>query len=369
VSRHVVFGTGQVGRLVVEHLVRRGDEVVAVNRAGRGHIAGARLVGGDASDPEFTRRAASGADVVYFCLNAAHYERWAQEFPPLQRAVLAAAAAHGARLVVLENLYAYGPTGGADLVETLRARPTSAKAATRAAMTDELLDAHRAGRVEVAIGRASDFFGPGTTYSALGDGVFGAALTGRRAQVTGRPDQPHSYSYTPDVAAGYTPDVAAGLATLGTHEDAVGQIWHLPVAETRTTRQVVERVYRARRAPPAPARGGPHNAAADRRHEPGRARVPAHALPVHRALGRRRHQVPHGLRRPQHAARRRPRHDPPVVPRPRGWMRATGTPRVSRHAPATSGDRNGVRFTWGTAGWPDRVLRDNHCGWRSCSAW
>ena len=34
------------------------------------------------------------------------------------------------------------------------------------------------GRVEVAIGRASDYFGPGTTHSALGETVFGTALTG-----------------------------------------------------------------------------------------------------------------------------------------------------------------------------------------------
>ena len=159
-----------------------------------------------------------------------------QEFPPLQRGVLAAARAAGARLVVLDNLYAYGPPGGRDLVETLAARPTSAKAATRAAMTEELLAAHRAGQVEVAIGRASDYFGPGATRSALGETVFGSALTGRTAQVMGDPDQPHSYSYTPDVAR--------GLITLATDPGAAGQIWHLPIAETRTTRQLVEHVYR-----------------------------------------------------------------------------------------------------------------------------
>ena len=51
----------------------------------------------------------------------------------------------------------------------------------------------------------------------------------------GDPDQPHSYSYTPDVAA--------ALVTLGTAPGAAGQIWHLPVAETRTTRQIIEHVY------------------------------------------------------------------------------------------------------------------------------
>ena len=234
-SRHVVFGTGQVGRQVAELLVAAGHDVVAVNRSGRGRLPGGRLVGGDAGDPSFTRTACAGADVVYFCLNAAGYGHWDEEFPPLQRAVLAGAAAAGARLVVLDNLYAYGPSQGRPLVESMPANPTSTKSATRAAMTEELRRAHDAGRVEVAIGRASDYYGPGALRSALGETVFGTALRGRTAQVMGDPDQPHSYSYTPDVAA--------GLVTLGAAPEAFGRTWHLPVGETRTTRRIIEQVY------------------------------------------------------------------------------------------------------------------------------
>ncbi len=234
-TRHIVFGTGQIGRLVVDQLVAAGHDVIAVNRTGRGALPGATTIAGDATDPAFTTTVSEGADVVYFCLNATHYGAWTEEFPPLQRGVLAGAAAAGARLVVLDNLYAYGPPLGRDLVETMQEQPTSAKAATRSAMTAELLQAHRAGRVEVAIGRASDYFGPGAAHSALGETVFGTALTGKTAQVMGNPDQPHSYSYTPDVAA--------ALITLATGPNAAGSIWHLPVGETRTTRQIVETVY------------------------------------------------------------------------------------------------------------------------------
>jgi nucleoside-diphosphate-sugar epimerase len=103
-------------------------------------------------------------------------------------------------------------------------------------MTNALLRAHQEGQVEVAIGRASDYFGPGATNTALGENVFGRALTGGTAQVMGNPDQLHSYSYTPDVAV--------GLATLAMAAGTTGRIWHLPVGETRTTRQLVEKVYR-----------------------------------------------------------------------------------------------------------------------------
>ena len=150
--------------------------------------------------------------------------------------MLAGAASGGARLIVLDNLCAYGRPRGPRLVETAADDPTSTKSATRAAMTQELLGAHRSGQVEVAIGRASDYFRPRTTQSALGEAVFGAAVRGSTAQVMGDPDQPHSYSYTPDVAA--------ALITLGAAPEAAGQVWNLPVPAPRTTRQIIDEVYR-----------------------------------------------------------------------------------------------------------------------------
>ena len=96
----------------------------------------------------------------------------------------------------------------------------------------------------------------------------------------GDPDQPHSYSYTPDVAA--------GLITLGTAAEAAGQIWHLPVAEARTTRQIVEHVYALAGTSPRIAGRRSIDPARARPRQAGDARVPAHALPVHRPVGRRR---------------------------------------------------------------------------------
>ena len=178
---------------------------------------------------------AAGADVVYFCLNATNYDRWAEEFPPLQRGVLAGAQAAGARLVVLDNLYAYGPTGGRDLVETMQAQA-------------DLEQGRHPGRDDRRTARGAPgrpgrgghrprlgLLRPGATQSALGETVFGTALTGRTAQVMGNPDQPHSYSYTPDVAA--------ALITLGTQPGATGEVWHLPVAPARSTRQIIDDVY------------------------------------------------------------------------------------------------------------------------------
>ena len=228
---HVVFGTGPVGLAVIEELTRAGHRVRAVNRSGTSDVpAEVEVIAGDASDEEFASTASEGAAVVYQCLNPP-YTEWRQLFPSLQRGVLNGAAAQGARLVSIENLYAYGPTNGQPLTEDLPLAATGKKGRTRAMMTQELLDAHRSGRVQVAIGRASDYFGPRGLFTAMGERAFYPLLAGKKAQVMGNPDLPHTYSYLPDIAR--------GLVVLGEREEAVGEVWHLPSPRTVTTREFV----------------------------------------------------------------------------------------------------------------------------------
>ncbi len=102
-------------------------------------------------------------------------------------------------------------------------------------MAQELLAAHARGVVRVAIGRASDFFGPGVLDSAAGDRIFAHAVAGKPAQVAGNPDLPHTYTYVPDIGR--------ALVILGERDEALGQAWHLPSAHTVSTGAFVEQVY------------------------------------------------------------------------------------------------------------------------------
>ena len=231
---HVVFGTGQVGTALAARLARSGVSVRAVSRHRPSMLAeGVDWRAVDVTDPEAATDAVKGAAVVYQCLNAP-YTQWPKLFPPLQRAVLSAAERADALLVTLENLYGYGPTGGRAMTEDLPLAATTSKGKARAAMTAELLAAAEAGRVRIVIGRASDFFGPGVTETALGARVFANAVAGKRADFIGDPDLSHTYSYVPDIAA--------GLVTLGSDERAVGQVWHLPGPETVSTRALLDLV-------------------------------------------------------------------------------------------------------------------------------
>lgn len=233
---HVVFGVGQVGSALVARLAGLGVAVRAVSQHRPPTLAaGVEWRAADVTDQRAAADAATGASTIYQCLNVP-YTQWPRLFPPLQRSVMSVAEDTGALLVSFENVYGYGPTGGRPMTEDLPLAATTVKGRTRALMTEELLAASDAGRVRIAIGRASDFFGPGVTESTLGERVFAKALAGKRADFLGNPDLLHTYSYVPDIAA--------GLATLGTDERAIGQAWHLPGPETVTTRALLELVAR-----------------------------------------------------------------------------------------------------------------------------
>jgi nucleoside-diphosphate-sugar epimerase len=97
------------------------------------------------------------------------------------------------------------------------------------------MNAHAAGKVRATIGRASDFYGPRARQSKVGDGVFARALAAKPAQALGDPDALHTYTFIHDFAA--------GLVTLAQRDEALGEVWHVPSAETVTTRRFIEMVF------------------------------------------------------------------------------------------------------------------------------
>jgi nucleoside-diphosphate-sugar epimerase len=226
----VVFGGGPLGLAVVETLTARGGAVRLVTRSGRADApAGVELIAADVSNPERAAEAARGAATIYHCVGA-DYGHWPQLLPPIMAGVMHAAEATGAPLVYSDNLYAYGPVEG-PLTEVLPPEASGPSGRLRADLAARLLDAHRAGRLRATIGRASDFFGPRVRLSTVGERLFGALLRGKPVELVGKPDLPHTITYIYDFAE--------ALVTLGERDKALGEVWHVPSAETLSLRQFV----------------------------------------------------------------------------------------------------------------------------------
>lgn len=227
---HVVFGTGPLGKWTARELVRLGKKVQMINRSGRadGLPEGVELIASDAYDRAKNIEITRGATTIYQCAQP-HYYEWVDKFLPLQTAILEAAATNGAKLIVGDNLYMYGDPHGEIMREDSPLAPNSKKGKVRAEMAQQILSAHASGKVRAAIGRASDFFGPEdtglTSYAIL------PALKGKPVNLLGRTDQPHTFTYVADFGR--------LLATLGTRDDALGQVWFAPSNTPITQAQFV----------------------------------------------------------------------------------------------------------------------------------
>ena len=232
---HVVFGaSGGIGSAVVRALAERGMSVRAVNRRGQPDIFdGVAAFSADATDTASTRAACERAAVVYNCVHPGGGEK-SGLFVTMSHNILAGAEVAGAKLVLAASAYPYGNVER-PMTEDMPNNPLEPTGESHAKGVEIALEAHKQGRVRTAVGRASNYFGPSARRSFAGDNIFYNALRGKAASVIGNVDMPHTYTFVDDFAN--------GLITLGEREEALGEVWHVPSAETVTTRQFIEMVY------------------------------------------------------------------------------------------------------------------------------
>lgn len=228
-SHPIILGSGPVGRAIVASLTDRGIKPKIISRSGTA-VDGAESVVADVTTPGWGERILSKSSIVFQCAQPP-YHRWTQEFPVLQRAILDECEREGSALVAVENTYGYGRVDG-PMTEQTPFQPVSRKGEVRAEMSNELLDAHRNGRVRTAAVRASDFFGPHVEASAYGSRLFPALIAGKKGELLGDPDAKHSITYIQDLAN--------ALITVASEPDSWGRAWHAPTAPPVTQRQIIE---------------------------------------------------------------------------------------------------------------------------------
>ena len=233
-GRHVVLGTGPLGRAVAHRLLDAGRSVRMINTSARmaEQPVGVELYGARLEKPERASELLRGAEVVYVCVGGP-LERDLQAWPPLHASIVAAAEEHGTRLVFADNAFLYGDNGGAPVTPDSPAQATTRKGALRKRLDEQLSQAHARGRTAVTVARSSTFYGPWVRNSFLGERVFDRLVRGRAMQVLGDPRLPHSYTYIDDVAR--------TMVVLGRDERALGRVWHVPTVAALPTLEVLHR--------------------------------------------------------------------------------------------------------------------------------
>lgn len=245
---HVVIGFGPAGAATARLLAEQGQSVRVITRTGRSPEPGIEHVALDASDSERLIDVTRGAAAIHSCA-APPYHRWTSEWPPLVSSVCAAAEATGAVLVMLGNLYGYGPVDG-PMTEDLPLAATGPKGRVRAAAWERARGLHEQGRIKAVEVRASDFFGPGVTDGGhLAGRVMPRLLRGKPVSTLGDPDVPHSWTYLPDVAR--------TLVEVAGEERGWGRAWHVPTEPAASVREMVDRLAAQSGTGPVAVRGLP----------------------------------------------------------------------------------------------------------------
>jgi nucleoside-diphosphate-sugar epimerase len=218
VTGTVIIGAGLVATSLVRLLVAQGEQVTVATRSGTS-LPGADSVIADAADMASLSAATKGATTIFLCTNPPYFA-WPKQWPPIFRAVIAAALASGADLVAMGNLYPYG-RAAMPMTERSPETTTETKGLIRKAGWDAMRAANDRGDLRAVEVRASDYFGPGATYTAhLGDRFFRPVLSGKRVGVLGDPESAHSWAYLPDIAS--------TLVAASRYKGEWGRIWHVP---------------------------------------------------------------------------------------------------------------------------------------------
>lgn len=195
----VIGATGNLGHAVAMALTQHGWKVRALTRHDEpGHPA-IEWIKGDAMQARDVLQAAQGAHAIVHAANPPGYRRWRELALPMLDHALAAARAHGARLLLPGNVYNFGPDAGPVVDEASPQTPLTAKGQVRREMEQRMADAAADG-VRCLVVRAGDFFGGSGDSSWFNQLWRYKGEVPRRLYYPGNPDVGHAWAYLPDLA-------------------------------------------------------------------------------------------------------------------------------------------------------------------------
>lgn len=236
----VLGAAGAIGKTVTRTLVSREMSVRVVGRSEQRlrEVFAAQpveYVAADLATAAGCRRALEGMDAAIYSLGLPYTKSAFSAYPRMMRTCL-----EGARhcklkkFILITNVYPYGIPETERVAEAHPRRPVSVKGQYRKEQEDLVLAAHEPDGLHTLSVRLPDFYGPDTDKSIV-DGLFEAAVCGKKANLLGPIDTPHEFVFTPDVGP--------MVADLLNRPEAFGGAYNFAGSGVLSIKELAERVY------------------------------------------------------------------------------------------------------------------------------
>lgn len=216
----VLGASGGMGYSIVKELLSRGFLVTAFAR-NREKLEklfwedeNVTIFAGDVFRLEDLDQAAQDVDIIYHSANIPYIE-WKERLPLLMSNILQTAEKHAAKLAIVDNVYAYGRSGGALVSETIIKNPHTKKGNIRLQVETLVKESS----VSAFIAHFPDFYGPNAENTILHYTLVNVVKDKKSSYVG---DQRIAREFI------YTPDGAKTMVSLSLLDEAYGQSWNIP---------------------------------------------------------------------------------------------------------------------------------------------
>lgn len=228
----VLGASGGMGYSIVKELAQRGIDVVAFAR-GKEKLnklfqneEKVTIKSGDVFDLVSLKEASDGVDTIFQAMNIP-YSEWEQNLPVMMNNILETAKYADAKLVLVDNIYAYGRNPGQLVTEETLKQPHTKKGNIRLQLETMVKQSNQL----FLIAHFPDFYGPNATNTIL-NYTFEGVIKNKKALFVG--DKKIAREYI------FTPDGAKALVELALNDSAYGQNWNIPGSGVITGDEIVE---------------------------------------------------------------------------------------------------------------------------------
>lgn len=228
----VLGASGGMGYSIVNELISRGMEVTAFARSEQklknlyGEQQEITIQTGDIFNLQDIVTAAKDVDIIFQTANIP-YPEWEDKLVPFFQNVLQAADIQKAKLVLVENIYAYGRSTGFKVTENTPKQPHTKKGKIRL-QVEQLV---KQSNVPTIIAHFPDFYGP-NAENTLMHFTLKDAVRHKKTMFVGIQTIAREFIYTPDGAK--------AAVNLSMHDNAYGHNYNIPGYDVITGEEIVQ---------------------------------------------------------------------------------------------------------------------------------